>query len=292
MTKLRLIALFVLLLAGLSALLVWQNRMIQRLQLANAEMLAQTAELESLRAENSRLVKSQTDPAELDRLRAAQTELLRLRGETTRLRQQLKTKQDAQKITPPSEQAVTAEEPPASPVDAYVANVRANVPWQHALVTGGWTTPGGNRALLLIEPHVVGRAGQILTDAATPGAQVVLRTRIVELPDELLTQAGLGALRADGRQSNSQLILTPEQAEKLLKSFQGVVGANILASPTVITGDGREAQVKVVEAKTTASGENYETGPTINIVPTISADRASVDLSVSARLQYPAAPSR
>ena len=66
---------------------------------------------------------------------------------------------------------------------------------------------------------------------------------------------------------------------------------DILSAPMITTADGRQAQVKVADVRTAPSGEAFETGPMIDIVPHFSADRASVNLSITAQLRL-APPAR
>jgi len=273
---------------GLIFPIVWQGQMVRSLRIENAELRARAAEMELLREENSRLTRLQTDPAELQRLRNAQSELLRLRGEVTQLRQQLKDKQvasgkPAASATPPKETASTPADQPVPPVETYVATTQAAVGPQQTLITGGWKLPSGKRAVVLIQPRV-------WSGAANEPGQVMIQTRIAELPDEVLAQVGLDRLKSETKQSSSQAILSSEQTELLVNTLQQTAGVDLLAAPKIMTLDGRQAQVKVSnEIKTAASGESYEIGPSIDIVPRISADGASVDLSVSAQLRFPTA---
>src|ERR1043166_7583798 len=110
-----------------------QHRNTLRLESENARLREMTFELETLRGENSRLAKAQIDPAELQRLRAGQSELARLRGEVSQLRRDILSAKRAGSTNGAS----TAPRPgsePVSPVDSYVANVRAAVPWSQTLV--------------------------------------------------------------------------------------------------------------------------------------------------------------
>jgi len=58
-----------LLIAGVSTLLLWQHRTFQRLEAEYAGLRASTAELDSLRQENSRLPQRQTDRGAAQRIR-------------------------------------------------------------------------------------------------------------------------------------------------------------------------------------------------------------------------------
>ncbi len=79
-------------------------------------------------------------------------------------------------------------------------DTRALLAPRQTLVTGGWTTPAGKRALFFIQPEIDG--------ADVQAGQVTLRTRIVELPEAALTQLGLDGLKSAGKHGSSQAILT------------------------------------------------------------------------------------
>ena len=287
MTKPKLIVLGVLLLACIAASIFWQQRTLRRLESENAGLRERTAGLESLRDENLRLAQAQVDPAELERLRRGQSELLRLRGEVSQLRQQLKEEQRAAaKRAFPVQEAPPSTAPgdePVAPVETYTADTRAIVAPRQNLVTGGWTTPSGKRALFFIQPEIDG--------ADVQAGQITLQTWIVELPETALTQLGLDGLKSAGKQSSTQAILTTEQAEAILKALENTAGVDLLSMPKITTLHGRQARVQVSDVKT-ISGETFEVGPSVDILPHLSADRTSVDLTVSAQLRLQASPSR
>jgi type II secretory pathway component GspD/PulD (secretin) len=72
-----------------------------------------------------------------------------------------------------------------------------------------------------------------------------------------------------------------------MKAVEGSGGATILASPSVITANGMQAQVQIVDMHETPSGEKYSTGPVLNFMPTISPDGQSVQMVIVAQLNYP-----
>src|SRR6185503_14457076 len=219
MTRPKLLAFAVLLLACLTAGLYWQHRQLQRLRADDARLLANGAELDSLRDEVSRLRQSQVDPAELERLRQGQAELLRLRGEASQLRRQLKDVEQARrsagvKDSPPVSALVEED---SAPVETYTASIRANLASKQTLITGGWAVPNGKRGLVLIEPAIGGDTDQ--------AGQVVIQARFVELPEEVLSRLGMDGLKSDGKESSSQSILGTQQSEaviSVLKETQGV----------------------------------------------------------------------
>lgn len=283
MTKPRILVGSVLFLAVIAGLLLWQQKAVRSLESENSRLRQATLELESLRDENARLAQGRIDPAELERLRAGQSELIRLRGQVAQLRRQVAEAANKRPAPVPGTSPAAAAEPSAPPVETYSATAHAVVPWKQTLITGGWTLPSGKRALVLIQPHPV-EGDQV--------GQIELQTRIIEMPDSGFAQFGLDGMKTDNKLSSFSGLLTVEQTDAVIKALEQMEGVTVLSAPKVTTLSGRQAQVKVVDVKTAPSGEKYEVGPSIDMVPQISADRRSVDLTVSAQLKIPSTPAK
>jgi hypothetical protein len=266
-------------LTGISALVSLQQRTIQRMRAENARLAEAATSRDQLPASDERSARTASDAGELER--AQQSELLRLRGEVARLRRQI---QDGSTNKPapskPARQA-TANEQPAGPVGTYVATTRAAVAPRQTLVTGGWAMPSGKRTVVLVQPDLAGEDSQ----------QVQIEARFIELPEEVLAEVGLDAVKSEDKQSASQLVLTSEQTEALLKALENTPGVDVLTSPRMLTLAGQQAQLKMVETRHTPAGDAYETGPSVDILPSVSADRTSIELGVIAQLRLPNAPS-
>ena len=131
---------------------------------------------------------------------------------------------------------------------------------EHTLVTGGWRVPSGKRALVFVQPD-----GQFAADG-----QVLLRTRIGELPDETLARLGLADMAAAERQSSSHKTFSHEEVAGLLTTLESTTGVDLLSAP--------------------AAGQPYETGPLIDVTPQIAPDGSSVQLNVLAQLRFRANP--
>jgi type II secretory pathway component PulM len=278
-TKPKLLTFGVIVLASLITGLFWQQQQVQQMRADNARLVANRAELDALRDEILRLRQAQVDPAELERLRQGQAELLRLRGEASQLRRQLKDVEQARrsarvKESPPAS-AVVEEE--AAPVETYTATVRVSLASKQTLITGGWAVPNNKRGLVLIEPAIGGDADQ--------AGQVIIQARFVELPEEVLSKVGMDGLKSDGKESSIQSILTAEQSEAVLSELKETQGVNVLSAPKISTLDGRQAQMKVGGTRT-VNGVVFEVGPSVDVVPHVSPDGNSVDLTVIARLRY------
>jgi type II secretory pathway component GspD/PulD (secretin) len=211
-------------------------------------------------------------------MREERSELVRLRGQVAELRRDLKSMQQAMARAGGAASSAKPNNPAAEPVQTFVANVQATVAPQQTLVTGGWKLPSGKHALFFIEP--------VVSDANSdsPG-QISVQTRIVELSEEALSRHGLTVLKSDIAETGVQMLLTDAQQRQILGALEQEEGVSILAAPRLSTLSGRQAQIKIGEAYTTPTGESFETGPMLDLVPTVAADGRSVDMRVSAQMR-------
>ncbi|MEO7677789.1 MAG: hypothetical protein ABIV39_13600, partial [Verrucomicrobiota bacterium] len=83
--------------------------------------------------------------------------------------------------------------------------------------------------------------------------------------------------------NSSQLILTKEQSDVLLKNLKQVAGIKILAGPRVTTTSGNQAEVSVTDEKT-IDNHLHRLGPTVNVLPQINPDGRSIKLTVGASI--------
>ena len=265
-----------------------QYQALRKLKAEGAGLRAQLADLHA-RAEAEKASRAgQPSERELERLREERAELVRLRGQVAELRRDLKSMQQAMaRASSAASAAGKTNITAADLVQAFVANVQATIPPQQTLVTGGWQLPSGKHAFFFLEPMLVGADGnrlEMVGDADSPG-QIVVQTRIVELSEEALSRHGFSGLKSDAPETGGQLLLTDAQQRKILGALEQEGGLDILAAPRVVTLSGRQAQVKVVNSHTTPLGESFETGPVLDLVPTVAADGRSVDMRVSAQVR-------
>lgn len=262
---------------AVATLLVIQQRKIQHLQAVEAE---QTAQLEVLVPKCDKLDK------ENQRLRAANEknqaasaaeveELLRLRGEATRLRRDLAsaTNRAATPATPPRP-APAALAPAAPRFETYTGAVHASLPVGHTLVMGGWPMAPGKRTLALFTPE--------------PGAKddprsIYLRGQILQLPESLLASPAWQQFLAVTRDSGVNGTFTPEQARQFLQALKQTEGVDFLTSPLLATTSGTEGIIRI--------GQENGAGITTSLLPVLSGDGQTIDLTVSnAFQQLPGAP--
>src|SRR4051812_3719320 len=157
MKKKTIIAASAVILTAIAPLIV-QQQTIHRLREQNLQ--ARTIRPGPDPASNSGSAQDQHDIAELEGLRVEHSELLRLRAEVSRLRQQLK---ELAARTSESPRTAALKEPEQAPeaVQIFVANADAAVSAGETLVFGGWPTTAGKHTIVFLEPKVI--------DPSTPG---------------------------------------------------------------------------------------------------------------------------
>lgn len=213
-------------------------------------------------------------------------ELARLRNEVTRLRNEQRSAAVTNSIAARRPPALAPASPPSPPpVTKLTSTVTAQVPLGHALAVGGWAgQEPGQRVIGFITPVTVSEAGSI-TPAPVAGApgQVLLETHLLTIPDRLLDRLGLQDLRTDQASSQASAGLDAARLAALLKLAEQETGVSILSAPRVLTLSGRAAQVSVTQAQP----DGTQTGPVINLTPTLDATGTSVRLDVGLELNLP-----
>lgn len=266
------------LLAIALVMVVRQRGELLRLEKDHTTLRDHAAELEQRSGEHGDPSKADTDSEELARLRAEHSELLRLRGEIGRLRQQLKSQAAAN----PNLNEQPPPSPIESPVETFTANVDAELTRAQTLVTGGWETSPGKRTFILIEPTLIDPAGnEVLIDPAEASrTQILVQSKFIEVPEQALQTLGLNDVVADGHQSSERLVLSRDQSLRLLKALGDSPGMEVLSAPRITTLNGRQAQVSVAEEKRIGN-ETYHLGPSIKVLPQISPTGQSIKLTVN-----------
>ena len=126
-----------------------------------------------------------------------------------------------------------------------------------------------------------------------------IKARFIEVPSAqmprvmnlLLTNAG-----SMGPQLFVQQHLADPEAKKILNELDAMPGVQLLSAPEVTTLNGRQAQIQIVDIKTIVTGltpvltnggtnmmpatQAIPFGPTLDIVPTLSADDLTIEMRV------------
>jgi hypothetical protein len=209
-------------------------------------------------------------------------ELLKLRGEVGRLRKEVVIAAQEANELKKDWSAMTNYVAHLPPVKTFVATTMATVPWKQAIVTGGWKTPSGKRAIVLAAP-----------ERGEDAQQLTIKSYVLEYAEDVGKTLELPQFKiaADGGQAAyGAHPLTADQFEVLMKAARNNEGVEIVATPTITTANGRMAEAQALDIHSVAFGGQYSTGPVLNFIPTISPDGKSVQMVITARLNYHTQP--
>jgi hypothetical protein len=119
--------------------------------------------------------------------------------------------------------------------------------------------------------------------------QLTIEAKFVEAPPDVFANLGWSALAQASKQGPATGTLREAEFTALFKALKETAGVDILSAPRVTTLDQRHAQVKVVDVRTirTSEGnlEQYEVGPVLDVVPVVSPDHSTVQLTVDAKIK-------
>ena len=128
----------------------------------------------------------------------------------------------------------------------------------------------------------LGGAGGVASFARGLGAEVSLATVIGSDGAQFNFVGRTNGGQPDRTEAHT---ITTEQSEAILKAAEDSEGVELTAG-SVSTASGRRAEVLTLELHRTPSGENYSTGPRLNFLPIISPDGQSVQMVITAQLNY------
>jgi hypothetical protein len=198
-------------------------------------------------------------------------ELLKLRNKVS----QLQNEADAAKKSADEYAALAKDLSSIPPVKTFVSMSQATVSWNQALITGGWKTPSGKRTIVLTT----------LRRRDNP-KELAVNSKILEFTEEAGRKLGLDRFDFDKEKQVDTFVLEPEQSETILNLTKTSKDVEVVSSPTVITKSGIQATVSMEDRHSTLTGEEFATGPTIEMIPTISPDGNSVNLITTAQMNY------
>jgi RNA polymerase sigma factor (sigma-70 family) len=235
-----------------------QQPLAARLQLLEQERDEASNRLASLTSENAGLKKNST-------------ELLRLRGEVTRLRNVARDNPEPVPI------AAAASSPSApSPGETqgaapnHVVKAAATVHSGQTFAAGGWPGGVGTRTFLLATPSVAQGA---------PGeTSVVISTILVEVSEAGLPETLLN--KSQGLPQEESSVLTGSELESLMNKMRSE-GTNILSRPTVLTRDGQSAVVSIGGQVPNPDGTFRFHGTEIQILPQVGPDGQTITIQMS-----------
>src|ERR1017187_1313185 len=271
-TKLRL-GLAAIVILGLSISLVLQRQHLTQLRAENTALRQQAADLAALQANNQRFANLPPAADVAGRSQREHQELLRLRGEVSRLRNGFAHSA----LGEPSVQGNPAPAPSGTNDQVLplrcTATATATVRAGDSFATGGWLTSPGTRTFFLATPTLVqGDAGERIVDIPT----ILMTMPEAELPDALLK-------KLEFQPEGSSPVLTGTELDVLMAALKSGQGSNVVSRPRVATGDNGEASLVV--GQTSAVLKNPDgtprfPGTELHILPRIK-DGGMIELAVS-----------
>jgi RNA polymerase sigma factor (sigma-70 family) len=268
MTKLKFGIVSALVVAGTAIPLAMQRQSQAKLREENQALREQ---VERHRGTEEQLARIQVDRDELEKLRRSQSELLRLRGEVTALRSVSKAAalqpSPADRVNP----GASAVPDTVPRVTRLQASIRTRIGSGNTLVTGGWVSGAGNRIFMLATPTIIGENSD----------QVNISTKVIEVPEAVLSKVGLDTFRAEGAESSVQQVISADQVDILLEKLQATEGANLIAAGGISTLDGRQCQVKATNEQV-IDGVKLDLLPVFDMIPVISGDKKAIDITLHA----------
>lgn len=217
-----------------------------------------TNRLASLANENSGLKKNSV-------------ELLALRGEVTRLRNDAR-----QNPKPAPSTAVTAAPSTPPPGEApsvpsnHVVTATATVRDGQTFAAGGWPGEAGTRTFLLTTPQVV-------PDSAG-GANVQISAVLIDVAEAGLPESL--ARKSQGIPQEESTVLTAPELESLMSKLASE-GTNILSRPSVIARNGQSATVSIGQLVPNPDGSYRNAGTTFQVLPEVSQDGQSIKVELN-----------
>src|ERR1051325_2110533 len=174
--------------------------------------------------------------------------------------------------TPPAASVAPPPPPDAETNAAFTTSFTARGGNGETIVAGGWASGPGRRALALVTPAL---------SSATNG-QVLVRTQLVDAPEEVWERVGLGDIRSDAAKSSQLTSLGKDQIGLLIKLLSAEQGGNLLSAPTIATPDGLRAAITLSAPGTSpdAAGPSHAIG----VLPRLTSDRGSVDMTLDMKL--------
>jgi hypothetical protein len=120
-------------------------------------------------------------------------------------------------------------------------------------------------------------------DSLLRNQQVTIEAKFTELRASTLKKLAVESLGIDIGGVGVTAILTDEQLRALLHAFEQQSGADLLALPRVITLHNRAASISISQPDDPDSGGG-KLGPSVDLLPVLSADRMTINLQATARL--------
>ena len=253
------------LIGALATMVVIQKNSLDRLRGDLALLKTRSRELEALRTENERLKSREVGPAELERLRKTELDLMRLRNEKGGAHPPTQMIKPI-KITNVPDSIATNENPY---FQTFRATNQARVNEGDTIVAGGWLAANGHRNLIFVTTET-------LKDYPD---QFDIHVRCVATSDSAVATVGLNSIKTDGAESSSQKILTAQEFESVFNNLARDTNTSVFANHRVLTR--QDAEISMSDPKMFPGfAEPVSIGPTIRISPKRAEDGSGFDIGL------------
>ena len=205
------------------------------------------------------------------------SQIAKLRAEMAELQEQAGTMAAALKEAQDFRSRVMQSYSNAPPIRTFVSTASMTVPWGQGIVTGGWKTPSGKRALVLIRPSP-GDAQQVMNEAT-----------FLEYTEDAGNALGLDQFKTDEPYNSRAQKLSADEFAAIESAARENGGVKVVSAPTILGPSGVQSVIRIDDERQTPAGP-YRAGSRLDLVSTISPDSQSVQMVITAQLHYPEKP--
>ena len=285
MSQIKTAILSVVAVAGITAAL-FEHFNLEKLRAENQDSLAKARQLAGLQAENERLAKAAGEAGSSSLSDEQRAELLRLRGEVGRLRDNLRAAQASQSARTLAETTAQAKAEAAA-AQSFNTRLTARLRNGETVVTGGWSTAAGSHTFILLSPKIDpgdGASTQVGDGAnavAISNAKVTVNTTTTDIPDEMLAQFGLDQFKTDGHEITIQNVLAENDAQDLLAMLKNPPEGVWVSHGRITTSDGVSATMSISSSISSDPyiGNNFFCVQALT--PSFTPDKTAVDLAIN-----------
>jgi len=249
----------------------------QRVKQLESDKTTLSTQLESLKG-------NLLTDAEKKRIERERKELASLRGEVALLRKEVEAlknpKPTAQNNGTAEEASEVEADQPYEEADYYSAALNVAAESGMTLITGGWQTAPGQRTFIFMTPT---------TSTAPDGSGFIqISTKVASIPDAELGAFQLQNMKVQGSETDSAGGFDRENAGLLFEGIQRSEQASLVASPTIVTADGKEAVIQTAYVQQEA-GERIARNLEIGVIPTVTSTGA-IEMNVATTITRPTPP--
>jgi hypothetical protein len=119
--------------------------------------------------------------------------------------------------------------------------------------------------------------------------QVLMASRLIEVPDEVLDRLGMATFKAQPDGANQPETFSSEQANAMFNNITNAAGiASIISSPRMVNRLGQDGSI-LIGNEALIAGKQQHLGLKINCFPSRSADGSSLDIGMLVQYTIPTA---